>query len=166
MVSKRQQDTAFARAKSILDKVDDDLTPDASLYPVEESDEKQEQEAKEEELIDAALQGAGEKTVSIFKHEVRFKLLNVREELQAAALCKPAEGTKSYTLSLATAYFALSCLSIDSIPFFTSIASDGSEAAQRWQIALRYYTPFINKFFEQYTSFRIEQEKKLEELGK
>ena len=168
MVSKRQQDMAVMsanRAQTVLKQADDDLTPDGSeAVSIEKAPE--DDAAEEQEIVAACMQGASEAEVKIFGHRVKMKLLSIKEEIQAASLAKASQGTSAYTFARSTAYFALSCQSIDGIPFYVSIAADGSEAPARWKIALDYYRPFVDAFFKQYTELRKQEEEKLDRLEK
>lgn len=164
MVTKRQQDQAMmaaSRTEAVLKETDDELTPDGSI-----EDAKQEEQKEEQEIVAACMQGASERQFDMFGHTILMKLLNVKEEIQAASLAKSAQGTSAYSFALETAYFALSCMSIDRIPFYTAISSDGSEAPSRWKIALTYYRPFIDEYFKHYSDLRNEQEEKLKALEK
>lgn len=169
MVSRRQQDRAVLsanRAKTILEQTDAEVTPDGSLDEEKQARADEEQKVQEQEIVAACLQGAAEQVFDVFGHKVKMKLLSMKEELQAASLAKASQGTSAYSFALSTAYFALSCMSIDGIPFYTSIVNDGSEAPSRWKVALDYYRPFIEKCFECYSKMRAEEEEKLEALGK
>ena len=170
MVSRRRQEQAMTRARTLMQRNDDDLTPDAEddLAPSGELDPTPEPQSEDEEMevVDAALQGGSSRTVTILRHEVVFDLLNVRQEMQAYSLAKVSKETPAYDFALQTAYFALSVRTIDSVPFHTSIASDGSEAAERWRLAVRYYRPFIQRFFAEYLKARDEVNSALEALEK
>lgn len=170
MVSRRRQEQAMSRAKTLMQRNDDDLSPDAEddLAPSGELDPTPEPPSEDEEMevVDAALQGGSSRTVTILRHEVVFDLLNVRQEMQAYSLAKVSKETPAYDFALQTAYFALSVRTIDSVPFHTSIASDGSEAAERWRLAVRYYRPFIQRFFAEYLKARDEVNSALEALEK
>lgn len=160
----------MSRAKTLMQRNDDDLSPDAEddLAPSGELDPTPEPPSEDEEMevVDAALQGGSSRTVTILRHEVVFDLLNVRQEMQAYSLAKVSKETPAYDFALQTAYFALSVRTIDSVPFHTSIASDGSEAAERWRLAVRYYRPFIQRFFAEYLKARDEVNSALEALEK
>lgn len=160
----------MTRARTLMQRNDDDLTPDAEddLAPSGELDPTPEPQSEDEEMevVDAALQGGSSRTVTILRHEVVFDLLNVRQEMQAYSLAKVSKETPAYDFALQTAYFALSVRTIDSVPFHTSIASDGSEAAERWRLAVRYYRPFIQRFFAEYLKARDEVNSALEALEK
>ena len=165
MVTRRQQDQAMmaaSRTEAVLKETDDELTPDGSI----DEDVKQEEQKDEQEIVAACMQGASERQFDMFGHTILMKLLNVKEEIQAASLAKSAQGTSAYSFALETAYFALSCISIDRIPFYTAISSDGSEAPSRWKVALTYYRPFIDEYFKHYNDLRNEQEEQLKALGK
>lgn len=170
MVSRRRQEQAMSRARTLMQQNDDDLTPDVEedLAPSGELDPTPEPPSEDEEMevVDAALQGGSSRTVTILRHEVVFDLLNVRQEMQAYSLAKVSKETPAYDFALQTAYFALSVRTIDSVPFHTSIASDGSEAAERWRLAVRYYRPFIQRFFAEYLKARDEVNSALEALEK
>lgn len=170
MVSRRRQEQAMTRARTLMQRNDDDLSPDAEddLAPSGELDPTPQEpdEDDEMEVVDAALQGGSSRTVTILRHEVVFDLLNVRQEMQAYSLAKVSKETPAYDFALQTAYFALSVRTIDSVPFHTSIASDGSEAAERWRLAVRYYRPFIQRFFAEYLKARDEVNSALEALEK
>ena len=170
MVARRRQEQAISRARTLMQQNDDDLTPDAEddLAPSGELDPTPQEpdEDEEMEVVDAALQGGSSRTVTILRHEVVFDLLNVRQEMQAYSLAKVSKETPAYDFALQTAYFALSVRTIDSVPFHTSIASDGSEAAERWRLAVRYYRPFIQRFFAEYLKARDEVNSALEALEK
>ena len=170
MVARLRQEQAMSRAKTLMQQNDDDLTPDAEddLAPSGELDPTPEPPSEDEEMevVDAALQGGSSRTVTILRHEVVFDLLNVRQEMQAYSLAKVSKETPAYDFALQTAYFALSVRTIDSVPFHTSIASDGSEAAERWRLAVRYYRPFIQRFFAEYLKARDEVNSALEALEK
>lgn len=170
MVSRRTQDEAMSRARTLMSMNDDDLAPevDDDLDPYGDLDSKNEaaDDDGEMEVVDAALQGGDSRMVTIFRHEVTFDLLNVRQEMQAYSLAKVSKDTPAYDFALQTAYFALSVRTIDSVPFHTSIASDGSEAAERWRIAVRYYRPFIQRFFAEYLKAKNEVNSALEALEK
>lgn len=160
----------MSRARTLMQQNDDDLTPDVEedLAPSGELDPTPEPPSEDEEMevVDAALQGGSSRTVTILRHEVVFDLLNVRQEMQAYSLAKVSKETPAYDFALQTAYFALSVRTIDSVPFHTSIASDGSEAAERWRLAVRYYRPFIQRFFAEYLKARDEVNSALEALEK
>lgn len=168
MVSKRRMDAGSSRARVLMDAVDDDLTPDPGGLDADGSLDPQPEPERDEEMqvVEAALQGASTRTVSIFRHDVAFHVLNVREELQAHSLAKVSQDTPAYNIALKTAYFALACDSIDSMPFHVRIASDGSDATERWQLALKYHRQFVSRFFDEYVVARDEATEALEALEK
>lgn len=171
MVSKRRMDAGSSRARALMSATDDDLTPDPGDLDADGSIDPEPTESttdldEEMRVVEAALQGASTRSVSIYRHDVAFHVLNVREELQAHSLAKVSQDTPAYNIALKTAYFALACDSIDSMPFHVKIASDGSDAAERWQIALRYHRQFIARFFDEYAAARDEATEALDALEK
>lgn len=166
MVSKRQQDKAFAKARQSLEQTDSELNPDVEPL-IQDSEQKADSvQEQEQELVEAYKLGAGTDIVTVMGHEVRYHVLNMKQELQAHSLCKSVKDTDAYSMALQTAYFALAVDSIDGEQFYASIVENATEPSERWKAALKYYRPFIEAFFEKYAEFRNEQNEKLERLGK
>lgn len=164
MVSKRQQDEAFDRARRMNDDLERDMAPDQeTIGKIDESES--ERELTEKDIIDAVNMGAAQKTVTIMGHDVTFSLLNTRREIQTGQLTRSASDAVR-PMAIRTAYFALSVQSIDGIPFYVPIAADGSEHIARYQKALDYYDAFISQFWNEYLKLRAETDEELDKLGK
>ena len=164
MVSRRQQDKAFAKARQSLEQTDLELNPDIEPLLHDSEQETNSVQEQEQELVEAYKLGAGTDIVTIMGHEVRYHVLNMKQELQAHSLCKSVKDTDAYTMALQTAYFALAIDSIDGEMFYESIVENATEPSERWKAALKYYRPFIEAFFEKYAEFRNEQNEKFEFL--
>lgn len=170
MVSKRQQEAAFRRAQQAQEDADaivpdiPDAIPDLQdpLAP----EKPEEEQATDKEVVDAIRAGECTKSVEIMGHQVVFKALNVREELIATRLAKPMRETDGHDIALQTAYFAMSVISIDGMPFYNPIAATGEEPGARYSLALNYYRTFVSKFFVEFTEFRKETDEELDRLGK
>lgn len=168
MVSKREQDRAFDRARHMESDIDQDMAStaeEASALKDQIDPDQTQSEPTEEDLVDAVRMGAATETVEIMGHEVTFSVLNTRRELQAGQLTRSVADSVR-PMAIRTAYFALSVQTIDSIPFYTPIAADGSEHIARYQKALDYYSPFIDAFWEEYVDLRNETIEKMDALGK
>lgn len=165
MVSKRQQDEAFDRARRMSSDLDRDMAPDQDAVEKINDSEENDGKVTESDIIDAINMGAAQKTVTIMGHEIVFSLLNTRRELQAGQLTRSvADAVRP--MAIRTAYFALSVQTIDGIPFYVPIAADGSEHIARYQKALDYYDSFISAFWDEYVALRTENDERLENLGK
>lgn len=169
MASKRQQDRAFEKARQNLKDIDETLTPNADDELRVEDDDSDAEEKKveaEQAVVEAFAIGAGMHEAVIYRHNVRFKLLNIRQEIQACSLCKATEKTSAYVFAMKTAYFAMSCQAIDEIPFYSPISETAIEPSERWKLALDYYRPFIEAFWKEYAAFRDDQMEQLESVKK
>ena len=154
MVSKKQESNAFQNfAKAVANN------------EMQEKEDNEKQSEYERHVVDAVTIGARQHVANVCGHSIRFRLLNVHEELQAQSLCKDI-GEKAYSLAFAAAYFAMSCIDIDDEPFYVAISDDASEPMQRWKKAVHYYRQFILAWFSEYEKLLAAETEDIDKLGK
>lgn len=170
MVSKKSQNKAMSRNEILKDRLDRDLeAPEEDKVGDAFEDPKPEvpePEPDEDEVVEAAKEGAGHYATEIYGHKVTFDILNIRKQVQALQLASAVKDETGHIIALKAAYFAMSVDTIDDAPFYVNVANDGSERIQRYNIALNYHTSFVNRFFDEYVQRENEIEEKLNNLKK
>lgn len=170
MVSKKSQNKAMSRNEILKDRLDKDMeAPEEDEVGDAFEDPKPqipEPDPDENEVVEAAKEGAGHYATEIYGHKVTFDILNIRKQVQALQLASTVKDETGHIIALKAAYFAMSVDTIDDAPFYVNVANDGSERIQRYNIALNYHTSFVNRFFDEYVQRESEIEEKLNNLKK
>lgn len=166
MVSKRQQQAAFERAKEAMREADEpfEAAEAASSGATDPHDDAPTDPGMA--LIDALTAADEQETATIMGHDVTFHALNTRDELMAARLAKPYVGSSGEGVALQTAYFALSVQLIDAHPFYVAVSGVPDDPARRFELAMNYYTPFISAWFERFSDLRRRIDERLATLSK
>ena len=110
--------------------------------------------------------GCAQETVSIYGHQVAYRLPTVRQLVEAKTLCRQYEGSEAYSLAYGTALWAACVQTIDGADPYPALSKQDATLQARWLKALdTLYPETLEKWLEAYSKLKTEADGKLAQVG-
>ena len=110
--------------------------------------------------------GCAEETVTIYGHQVTFRLPTVKLLVEAKTLCRQYEGSEAYNLAYGTALWAACVQSVDGVDPYPALSKQDDTLRGRWLKALdSLYPDTLEKWLQAYSKLKTQADEKLAEVG-
>lgn len=117
-------------------------------------------------LTSALDAGCAQETISIFGHEVTYRLPTVRQLVEAKTLCHQYEGSEAYSLAYGTALWAACVQTVDGADPYPALSKQDATLQARWLKALdTLYPETLEKWLEAYSKLKTQADEKLAHVG-
>ena len=110
--------------------------------------------------------GCAQETISIYGHQVSYRLPTVRQLVEAKTLCRQYEGSEAYSLAYGTALWAACVQTIDGVDPYPALSKQDASLQARWLKALdTLYPETLEKWLEAYSKLKTQADEKLARVG-
>lgn len=117
-------------------------------------------------VVGALDAGCAEETVTIYGHEVTYRLPTVRQLVEAKTLCRQYEGSEAYNLAYGTALWAACVQSVDGVNPYPALNRQDDTLRAKWVKALdSLYPATLEKWLEAYSKLKTQADEKLAQVG-
>lgn len=110
--------------------------------------------------------GCAQETISIYGHQVAYRLPTVKQLVEAKTLCRQYEGTEAYSLAYGTALWAACVQTIDGSDPYPALSRQDAGLQARWLKALdTLYPETLEKWLEAYSKLKTQADMELTRVG-
>lgn len=115
------------------------------------------------EALDA---GCAEETITIYGHEVTYRLPTVRQLVEAKTLCRQYEGSEAYNLAYGTALWAACVQTVDGSDPYPAISKQDNTLRAKWLKALdSLYPETLEQWLQAYSQLKNKADMELTRVG-
>lgn len=117
-------------------------------------------------VTDALDAGCAQETITIYGHQVTYRLPTVRQLVEAKTLCRQYENSEAYNLAYGTALWAACVQTIDGVNPYPAISRQDDTLQARWVKALdSLYPETLEKWLQAYSKLKAKADEELLHLG-
>ena len=117
-------------------------------------------------VIQALDAGCAEETITLYGHEVTYRLPTVRQLVEAKNLCRQYEGSEAYSLAYGTALWAACVQTVDGVNPYPALNKQDSSLRAKWLKALdSLYPETLEKWSEAYSKLKVKADEALTQVG-
>lgn len=110
--------------------------------------------------------GCAQETISIYGHQVAYRLPTVRQLVEAKTLCHQYENTEAYNLAYGTALWAACVQTIDGVDPYPALSKQDASLQARWVKALdTLYPETLEQWLQAYSKLKTKADEELLHLG-
>ena len=110
--------------------------------------------------------GCAQETVSVYGHQICYRLPTVKQLVEAKTLCRQYEGSEAYSLAYGTALWAACVKTIDGVDPYPALSKQDASLQARWLKALdTLYPETLEKWLEAYSRLKTKADMELARVG-
>ncbi len=110
--------------------------------------------------------GCAQETITIYGHQVAYRLPTVRQLVEAKTLCRQYEGSEAYNLAYGTALWAACVQTVDGQPAFRALSKQDDRLQAKWLKAMNsLYPETLEKWLQAYSKLKTKADEELLHLG-